>query len=227
MDIVGETTLREMRGAKWYNEWIYKNFIHYLKGEILEIGCGIGTFVNYLKKSGNVTSVDINKKYLRGLKDSITGVKFGYGDIENNDFFFKNKKFDSIISLNVFEHIKNDSKALRNTFDLLKPGGYFIILVPAHTFLFSQLDKSLGHYRRYSKYLLKQKLETSGFEVEKIKYFNWWGAVGWFVFVKLLKVKKMPGGPVGIFDLFGKYFLFAEKNISLPFGLSVVAICKK
>ena len=227
MDEVGKNTLEEMRNAAWYNKWIYDYFSKCLRGEILEIGCGIGNFVPFLIKSGKLTSIDVKNSYIENLKKEYVGVKFGLGDIENNTYFFKNKKFDSIISLNVFEHIKDDEKALKNTYDLLKHGGNFAILVPAHKLLFSHFDKELGHFRRYSVLDLARKLRKEGFEIKQIRYFNWWAAIGWFVFVKLLRVKAMPSAPVGIFDTFGQFFLSVEKYIKLPIGISVVAICKK
>src|SRR3989344_8250727 len=111
MDEVGKNTLEEMRNAAWYNKWIYDYFSKCLKGEILEIGCGIGNFVPFLVKSGKLTSTDVNEDYIKKLKQEFPKVEFGLGDIEHNRFDFKNKKFDTIISLNVFEHIKDDEKA--------------------------------------------------------------------------------------------------------------------
>jgi len=227
MDKVGKDTLLEMRNAAWYNKWVYDYFRKYLRGDILEIGCGIGNFVEYLVKSGKLTSIDIKNEYISKLKREYKDVQFGYGDIENNKFFFKKGRFDSIISLNVFEHIEDDQKALKNTYDLLKPQGHFSILVPAHKLLFSHFDKELGHFRRYSVSGLRKKLKQAGFKTVEIRYLNWWAAIGWLVFVKILRVNKMPSAPVGIFDMFGKYFLLIEKYIKFPFGLSVVAVCKK
>lgn len=227
MDKVGKNTLEEMGRAVWYNGYIYNYIKKYLAGNILEIGCGIGNFIPYFRKSGTLTSIDIRNDYIKKLRKKYRDVRFGIGNIEKNTYFFKTQKFDSIVSLNVFEHIKDDSAAIRNTYKLLNDKGYFVILVPAHSILFSKLDTLLGHYRRYSKSTLEKKLIHTGFKTVQIKYFNWWAAIGWLVFVKIFGINKMPGGPVKVFDIFGKYLLHLEKYISPPFGLSVIAVCQK
>lgn len=224
----GKETLSIMKLAKWYNDWVFSFFEKYVGGEILEVGAGIGNFSKNLAKRGKVTTVDIRRDYIKKLKKQ-TGQKIlvGFGDIENDKYFFKNKKYNAIVCLNVLEHIKDDTKALENMFNLLKPSGYLILLVPAHKRLFSNFDKSLGHFRRYDKTLLAGKLRNVGFEIVEARYFNWLAAVGWYLFVRLSYAKKMPQEKVLIFDKFGKLFLWPEKIFKPPFGLSVFVVAYK
>jgi 2-polyprenyl-3-methyl-5-hydroxy-6-metoxy-1,4-benzoquinol methylase len=221
----GFKVLETMEKADWYNNWIIKKIQQHVRGDILEVGFGLGSFTQKLSRKGNVCAIDINEKYLKSKKR--TEIQHGFGDIERGKYFFGKKKFDTIICMNVLEHIKNDKKALQNTLKLLKANGILVLLVPAHRILFSNVDKNLGHYRRYSKKQLGEHLEKVGFSVIKCRYINWWGAIGWYLFVKLSKGKILPVGKVKIFDVFAKILLWPEKFIEPPFGISVLVVAKK
>lgn len=225
MDLVGKRTLEVMKKAKWYNPWLLSFFADHLGKEILDVGGGIGNFTGLLKNYGKVTAIDIQKYYYG--REGSSDINFGFGDIEKGEYFFKNKSFNSIVCLNVLEHINNDNRALLNIYRLLKKGGSAIILVPAGKLLYSKYDKLLGHFRRYNDWELKKKAKKAGFEVSEVRYLNWWGAIGWFVFLKILRKSEFPEKEVGIFDILGKYFLWIEKYLKIPFGLSVLIILKK
>ena len=220
---IGKSTLEVMSAAKWYNKWLIKFIGKYLTGDILEVGCGSGNFSNLLEKYGNVYGIDIDNIY---LKNSGSG-NIGYGDVEKGKYFFKKSNFESIVCFNVLEHIKNDNVALQNIYKLLGKDGNFISIVPAHDFLYSRFDKSLGHYRRYNLGEYKSKLELAGFKIKEIRYFNWWSFFGWLVFIKLAGKGTVPAAPVKIFDILGRFFIGIEKFIKPPFGLSVLAVVTK
>ncbi len=228
MDIVGEETLKTMKLVSWYNSWLLGIMKPYLGETILEIGSGIGNFTFDLAKLGHVWAIDINSDYIHTLKKKESErVHVGFGDIESGKVFFKNRQFDSIVCLNVLEHIKKDHNALKNMHLLLKKGGKLILLVPAHQRLYSNFDKELGHFRRYTRQSASQKIKDAGFSKVDTRYLNWVAALGWFVFMKLLQKKRIPEEEVKTFDSLGKFLLLPEKFIKLPFGLSVLAIAEK
>ena len=227
MNKAGVETLETMATADWYNNWLFSFIKPHIKGEILEVGVGIGNFIKMLSKRGRVTAIDVNKDYIKMLKDKKLVSSVGYGDVEKGRYFFGDKKFDSIVCLNVVEHIRNDKKAVSNMNKLLKKGGKLILLIPAHNYLFSNFDKELGHFRRYSKKEVAELIENSGFENIDVRYINWWGAIGWFVLLKLTGRKDMPRPPVKIFDLLARILLLPEKLFRVPFGLSIIAIAEK
>ena len=227
MGDVGRETLFVMNRAGFYNQWLVSFFDAYLKGEMLEIGCGIGSFTRILKEKSKLTAVDKNRNYVKKLKRKFRNADIGFGDIEKGKYFFKNITFDTIICLNVLEHVENDIQALKNMHSLLKKSGNLILLVPAHKFLFCEYDKKLGHFRRYSVNSITDKLQESSFDVSKARYLNWLGVVGWLIFMKLLKVEKLPKDEVLFFDKISTTFLFIEKLVRLPFGLSVLTVSKK
>ena len=101
------------------------------------------------------------------------------------------------------------------------------MIVPAHQVLYSKLDKLLGHFRRYTAESLSSKANASGLKVINAKYFNWIAFFGWLVFVKIMGRTTMPKNEVGIFDRIGRYFLWTEKFINPPFGLSVFLVARK
>ncbi len=226
MDLIGKKTLEIMNKAPWYNGWLYSRISPFLGGQILEIGAGIGNFTKLLSKKGQVTAIDYDKTYLSYLK-RLVGGRAGWGDIEKGKYFFRKKKFDSIVCMNVLEHIKNDKRALSNMRDLLKDEGRLVLLVPAHQFAYGLIDRDLGHYRRYTRDSLDVKLVSVGFKVKKIFYLNFLGLAGWWFNGKILKKRVIPSSQLGIFDLVSRPFLKLEEILYLPFGLSVVAVAYK
>ena len=229
MDSPGEYTLGIMREAGWYNQWLFSLIYSYLGGEMLEVGSGIGNFTCLLKKRGALTAIDYDRYYLKKLtKRFAKDVSVGYGDIAKGEYFFgKRKRFDCIICLNVLEHVKDDAKALKNTYALLKKGGKLLLLVPAHQWVFGTLDRELGHITRYSKKDLKVKLGKTGFRISLIRYLNFIGLWGWFLSSKVFRKKVISQNQLRIFNVISKPFLFLEECIKLPMGLSVLAVGEK
>lgn len=228
MDKVGEITLKVMKTASWYNTWLFSFISPYLGQSNLEVGSGIGNFTKLLSGHGQLTSIDLNRSYIKRLKEELgSEVAIGFGDIEKNKFFFKGKKFDTIVCMNVLEHIKGDKKALVNMNRLLKTGGKLLLLVPSHKLLFSRFDRKLGHFRRYSKDGLYRKLKNSGYSIIYIRSINWWAALGWLLFIKVMKVESLSEHELLIFDKLGKIFIWPERYLRLPFGLSLLAIAYK
>ncbi len=228
MESAGETTLKVMKNANWYNDWVFSSIEQYCRGEILEIGAGIGNFTDLLLKKGSVTAIDIDKKYLQMYKKTHTkNLSSGFGDVENNKYFFGDKKFDTIICFNVLEHIENHLTALKNTNRLLKKNGKLILIVPAHMALFSEFDKTIGHFRRYTLNSVNLLLKNAKYTNIKSRYINWISMFGWYLFLTLSKSKTMSLKNVKVFNFLGKFLLWPEKFIKLPFGLSVLAIAEK
>lgn len=225
-DKFGELTLESMNQAQWYNQWTLNKFKKYIRGQILEVGCGIGNFTKQLTRYGKVWAVDINKNYLDKLK-KISGVEVGFGDIEKGEYFFTNKQFNTIICLNVLEHIEEDSQAIKNMYEVLNNDGDLILLVPSHPFLYGEIDKSIGHFRRYSKKEIVDKLQASGFVILKFRSLNLLGSLGWFISGRLLKNRIIGQSKIRLFNAVAPIFLRIEDLIPPPFGTSFLIIARK
>lgn len=220
--------LEMLRRLDHYTHWLFSAISPFVRGDILEIGAGIGTFTELLLPLGKVTTIDNTRACVARAKESLKGTAaIGVGDIETGKYFFGKQRFDSIVCLNVLEHIKDDGAALANMYALLRPGGRLILLVPSHQILYGPMDRNYGHYRRYSKKSLAEKLLAAGFSVQEMRYMNWFGALGWFVNGRVLGRRLLPGGQLNLFDIISRPALLIERYIQPPFGISVLAVCKK
>lgn len=224
----GRETLESMSQAQAYNKWSMEKFKGFLKGKIIEVGCGIGNFTSTLSQYGEVVGIDVEQEFILNFKkNDNANIEVGYGDIEKAKYFFKNIYFDTAVCINVLEHIKDDNKALENLYLLLKENGYLILLVPIHQFLFGEIDKSIGHLRRYDPDKLKRKLKDLGFTIVKSTKLNFLGAFGWFVAGRILKKRQVNRGKIKLFNLISPFLLFLENIIEPPIGTSVLIVARK
>lgn len=228
MSTKGQDTLESMSQAVWYNQWTLKKFLPYLRGEILEVGCGIGNFTLSLTECGAVWAIDISREYIKETKRLIGNkAQIGFGDIERGKYFFGSQKFDSIVCLNILEHIKDDNLAINNLFKLLKNEGTLILLVPAHQFLYGEIDKAIGHFRRYTKLEIIKKLQTAGFMILKQRRINFLGAVGWLLTGKIFREAAVGYKKIKMFNLVAPLTLPLEDLIEPPLATSILVIAKK
>ena len=135
--------------------------------------------------------------------------------------------FDTVIALNVVEHIEDDTTAIANCRKLLKPGGTLVILVPAYQSLYNQLDKELYHYRRYTKSSLEKLFIKNNFSITRSFYFNAGGIPAWFLSGKIQKNKTIPDGQMKIFNALVPFFRLLDKVLRKTIGLSVITIGRK
>ncbi len=224
----GHVTLESMSKASWYNNWTVDIFKSYLQGDILEIGCGIGSFTEMLVPYGNVYAFDSDADCIKQTLQTIRGKgKVGFGDIEKGDYFFEKKTFDTLTCINVLEHIEYDEKALNHMYHLLKPAGVLILLIPAHPFLYGSIDKEIGHYRRYTKKGVIDLLEKVGFDIVYARKMNGLGGLGWWFTGKILKDTSVSEKKLKLFDKIAPFILPIENIIEPLIGTSVLAIARK
>jgi glycosyltransferase involved in cell wall biosynthesis len=228
-DIIYQT-LQKMKRLRRYNQWIFSQFRPFLGKRVLEIGSGIGNITKFLLDRELVIATDVEPKYLTFLKETfgkykkfrVEGFDISGSEMER----YRSYHIDSVICFNVLEHIEQDEKALKNIFNLLEPGGRLLLLTPSHSWLHGTLDRHLGHYRRYGKKELKNKLETIGFKVVFLRYFNRIGMMGWFLNSKILRRKRLPSFQLRIYNLLVPLFKL-EKFLPLPFGTSLLVVAEK
>jgi SAM-dependent methyltransferase len=130
--------------------------------------------------------------------------------------------FDTIVLINVLEHIENDVDALSALSRHLKPNGHLVIYVPAFWLLYSRFDNSIGHYRRYSRRELISVATAAGYKDIKSHYVNSLGAIGWLLICRILKKSASEGASVGVMNRWIIPIVRrVEGKISPPFGISV------
>ncbi len=228
---VGKDTLLKMRVMKNNNRWTYNTIKPYLGAKMLELGSGIGTFSAYLiKKKKQVTLTDINLEYIKYLKGRFIGnpnVDVKQADAVKIDEKVGAVRFDTVVAINILEHIENDTIAIEKFRKVLVPQGKLILVVPAHRYLYGNFDKGLGHYRRYSKKELMEKLTKQGFTIEKIRFMNFLSALGWFSEFKILRKRHMSLLTIRLGDMLIPLIACVEKYIKFPFGLSLFCVAKR
>jgi SAM-dependent methyltransferase len=230
-DPVGLHTLEVIAKAGRFNKWMYDQFKHQLRGEVLEIGSGIGNISKLVIEEGHsVTLSDYNEEYCEELKKKFIGnqnvreiisIDLLHPDFEIKYFAYK-EKFDSVFLLNVIEHIKDDMLAIKNCNYLLKPDGHLVLLAPAFSWLYSSFDKQLGHFRRYSLKSLSSLLRQNNFSIVSGSYFNFAGIGGWLLFGKILKQKMLSKGEMSAFNKIVPVAKVIDKIFVKKIGLSII-----
>ncbi|RYG01704.1 MAG: class I SAM-dependent methyltransferase [Chitinophagaceae bacterium] len=235
LDQQGYETLQAISDAKAFNKWMYDTIAPYLKGAVIEIGSGIGNISEHLlTKADSVYLTDLDQAYCDILKQKFGTLPNTAGisqvDLVSPEFELQYRnlinRFDSLIALNVIEHIENDDLAISNAIQLIKPGGQLIILVPAYQFLYNKIDKKLSHYRRYTKKSLTTLLGKHS-DIIHNQYFNLSGIPGWFVSGGFLNNDTVKPSQMSLFNKLVPVFKIADKVTFNQAGLSVIAVSKK
>jgi len=224
----------EIRKVDLYANTKYQIILDYLKNQppsnILNVGCGSGELSFLLAEMGHtVVSIDPVSEYIdlanRTLEKDyphLTGkCTFRVGLIED---ILEVQKYDCVIATDVLEHIEDDKKMLRDLFKIIRPLGKIFITVPALPSLFGYHDKSLGHFRRYTKNSLKQLAERiEPLKIEKIRYFGFFMIPICFLYSKILK-KDYPvsQGSNSFLSFILRFVLKVEERVSFPLGTSLV-----
>jgi 2-polyprenyl-3-methyl-5-hydroxy-6-metoxy-1,4-benzoquinol methylase len=227
----GFETLTAIAKAKAFNKWMFKTIQPFCRGNILEIGSGIGNISECFIETGyNITLSDVENFYVQKLKDRFPQTHVLCIDLEQPEFFSRYndlvKQYDTVFLLNVIEHINRDELAIQNCSALLKDAGTLIILTPAYPSLYAKLDKELHHFRRYTQHSLKNKVLKNGFTIEKKFHFNSLGIAGW-LYAKLFRLKKIPGGEMRVYNKLVWIAKFLDKLFFNKIGLSIIVIAQK
>ncbi len=226
----GYYILQSVRRAKGFNRWMLSQLRAQIGQRVWEAGCGIGNFTELLLDRERLVCVDNDPFYVEVIDRR-------FGHMENVSAreldlsapgagkAIRPEKPDTIISLNVIEHIERDRDVLREFFEALVPGGRAIVLVPAHPRLYTDCDKTLGHFRRYTKEELTTKFREAGFHVESCREFNRLGVLGWWVSGKLHK-KELSPFQMRVYEFLLPLAKLLDK-IGIGPGLSLIAVGQK
>jgi 2-polyprenyl-3-methyl-5-hydroxy-6-metoxy-1,4-benzoquinol methylase len=232
--VCDEWALQQVRERRFLinrcDQWIYDETMPYLGQRVLEVGCGLGNLMRHLADRELVVGIDPDLdsiEHLRLLYSGRSNVQTYPLDICDPQVLeLKASRFDTIVSLNVFEHIQDDMLALRHVRELLGTGGRLVLIVPAHSWLYGSMDRAIGHCRRYDKQLMTNKLAQTGFVPIVQKYLNALGTLGWFVNGRILRRRVPPSGQLRLFNLVVPFVQAAERRVPPPFGLSLLSIAK-
>ena len=203
---------------------------------IWDAGAGVGIASNILEqRSDYILATEIGRENLSVLKKKFSScpkVEIRECDLLNARREELPRGMDTIVHLDVLEHIQEDAKVLRLFYDCLTVNGRLLVKVPAHPSLYCAIDRSSSHVRRYTREGLKRKLVDAGFEVSRITYMNVIGAVIYFVKGKILRHDREFANTINknsfvVMNRIIPVYKRIERFLPLCFGLSVIAVAIK
>ena len=217
--------------APRFNQWMADTIRPFLGRRVLEFGAGMGNLTRPLSLGRDrYVAADVDRGHLARLKTTLqhrANVEIYAGDVvRSEDFESFRESMDSVVCLNVLEHVEDDLACARNMYMVLAGNGRAIVLAPQGPNLFGTLDKVLGHRRRYTRESLQDVLERTGFVVEHVLRFNRVSSPAWYVAGKMLGRSRLSRGLLRIFD--AMVFLWRRIDRLLPFPpISLIAIARK
>jgi SAM-dependent methyltransferase len=211
------------RAGRW-KSYAAAQLHRYLGPAVLEVGAGIGSNIPHLfhPPVRHWTAVEPDAAQARQITDPRVRVVAGTLDsISDTD------RFDSILYLDVLEHIADDAAELRQAAARLLPGGHLIVLAPAHPFLFSPMDTAVGHQRRYTRARLRA-LTPAGCRLERLRHLD---SAGFFASLAnrlVLRAPRLSPAQVGVWDgVLVPVSRGLDPLVGYRFGRSLLAVWRR
>ncbi len=188
----GARILDALSDTHRFNAWMAETVRPYVGARVLEVGAGIGNMTRHLSRGRQrYTATDLDAEHIARLQIRFRGrpnLSSAHCDLAAaEDFSGLQGQFDTVVCLNVLEHVQDAMAGLRNIHSALAPGGRAIVLVPQDQSIYGTLDEVLGHYKRYSEEDLRARMEEAGFRVERVLHFNHITRPGWYVNGRILR----------------------------------------
>lgn len=218
-----------MSFASNYHRWIVDEIAPYLGETVAEVGAGIGSVSELLlqKPIGHLSAFEPSANMYPRLAERLRGESRA---TTVNGFFGAGQAgegFHSVAYINVLEHIEDERAELAHALAALRPGGHLLVFVPALAWLYSDFDRRVGHFRRYTKPQLERIVTQAGFDLVGARYFDMAGIAPWYVNFVLLR-RPMGGGSVSLYDrLVVPPMRLIESIAKPPLGKNVLLIARK
>ncbi len=187
--------------ARNYRAALLRDFGPYLCGNVLEVGCGIGQVSSDLLKIPEICrllSIEPDPAFCAQFRSRLPSCELLNGTVADLN---SETPWNAILSINVLEHIENDVEELMTYHRLLQPsGGALCLFVPARPEIYASIDRDFGHFRRYTRPELQEKLRRAGFTLRYFRYYNFVGYFLWWLSFCLLKKRTFNRTHVRLFD---------------------------
>lgn len=216
--------------AKNWKTYFSRQVQPFIKGNVVEVGAGIGA-TTLLLNDGTASKwlmLEPDKQMIASLKKKMEEKEFPANcHLQTGIIDQLTETFDTIIYIDVLEHIEADREEISKAAELLKSGGHIIVLSPAFQFLYNPFDKAIGHYRRYNKRMLK-RITSPSLQIVSNNYFD---SVGYFAALmnKLLLRQKYPTIKQVLF--WDRWMIpvskITDKLFFHSFGKAIIAVWKK
>lgn len=229
--------LEAMAFADKYHRWILEIFKPYLGARLVEVGAGSGSFSEILLELPleSLSLVEPSNEMYALLEKRVGSLQTStristYNSVFRNvaEEIKSDQQPDSIIYVNVLEHIADDEAELAMINRTLGEGGRAFIFVPALRWLYGKFDESIGHFRRYTKSELEEKCRRAGFKIIVSRYFDAMGVAPWWLKYHLFRSSTMEPRAVHLYD---KHIVpvarIVETFVKLPLGKNILLIAEK
>jgi SAM-dependent methyltransferase len=226
------TELEALQVLVRYRDWIVDEFRPHLRGHAVEIGAGIGSYSRQLVDSVDrldmiEPSIGLHQKLVAefGNDRRITLLRTTVEDWASQ---VPDQRYDTAVMINVLEHIADDAGVLRQLYRTLRPGGRLLLFVPALMMLYSKLDRSFGHYRRYRRQELACKVAAAGFDVQICRYFDLLGVLPWLVINRWAGAQRFNPTAARLYDRIGVPLTRTiERLVPLPLGKNLLLVASR
>lgn len=221
------------RENRAYLRWQMSQFLPHMGSRILEIGCGVGGIIDILPAKEFILGVDIDAEVLaytierHRTRAECRFERLDFSALREDQERLASLRFDTILCINLLEHIEDDLAALETMRAILVPGGILALLVPAHPALYGEYDRIDGHFRRYTRRDLREKVRRAGFKPTNLRYFNGVGAMGWWIKYKLLRSTIHGSSDFRLMNALLPILAPLERLIPPPFGLSLITVARR
>jgi glycosyltransferase involved in cell wall biosynthesis len=223
--------LSSMSRAKRYNRWVLKQVGRFLGRRVLEAGSGIGNLGSLLLDRDRLILSDYDPAYTAALTQRYgyrSNVRIDQADLNDPQPYeaWKSERVDTILCSNVLEHLEADTTVLERFHATLADGGHCVLVVPAVRGLYTVLDRELGHYRRYSRQELAQKMAAAGFEVVFARQFSKLGTIAWAIAGHWLRRRELSPRQMIWYDRLLPLARLLDYVLPLP-GMSLIMVGRK
>jgi SAM-dependent methyltransferase len=222
LDVSGEN-------APNYLSWVADTCRPYLGHRVLEVGAGLGAITARYENGRDVVANDLSPSCVLALRERFA--EHPNVHVEERDLRTReaDAEFDSVVMVNVLEHIADDAGALRGLARLLTPGGNIVVYVPALNGLYGAWDKRIGHYRRYSVWRLREVFREAGLEPVEVRWANLLAIPAWAAFGRgNIDDRERSGELLSLWDRAAvPAARFLESRVRMPIGLNVFGVGRR
>lgn len=228
--------LEAMSFAFNYHRWILRLFSPFLGTRVVEVGAGAGAFSELILRRHlhTLALVEPSKRMFDILKGRLEKWRSAVRVTAYNSFFsevageINATQPDSVIYVNVLEHIADDEAELEVVRHTLRPSGRIFIFVPALRWLYGEFDRRVGHYRRYHRRELESKCRLAGFKIIESRYCDLAGVIPWWMKYRFLRSDKLEPQTVKLYDRYAVPAVKAlESILRPPLGKNILLVGEK
>lgn len=212
-----------------YRRYQYELIAPHCGKSVLEVGAGLGEFAEQFVDLDRLILTDVDPDAVRVMarrfaaRPEVTAQQLELGQSPN-----LSEPVDSVVAINVLEHIDDDAGALRSLATALEVGGCIVLWVPGYQQLYGEFDRKVGHVRRYTPSTLTDAVRRADLDVELVKPVNLLGGIAWWLTVRRSGVSSPNPKMVAVFDRCVVPVTKAlERRVRVPFGQSVLCVARK